>query len=178
MDEETAGKTRGAIRRVTIRNVKDTGQTQTASAEVAAGIWRDNVEVMGMYGISSSVPEDGALAIMLSVGGDEGDPVLLPLGNPSNRMGGLAQGDVLIHTSGGDKIHLKADGNLDINLGSAAVLSVPGGVTIDTPKVHITGDLEVDGEVRDHTGTMQKMRDQYNAHGHPDASPPPGPAMD
>jgi len=177
MDEETAGKTRGAIRRVVIRNVNDNGMTQTASAEVAAGIWRDNVEVMGMYGISSSVPEDGALAIMLSVGGDEGDPVLLPVGNPSTRMGGLKAGDVALYTKGGDKIVLMADGTLDINIGGEAVLVIPGGMMIETPTVHITGDLEVDGEVRDHTGTMQKMRDQYNAHGHPDASPPPGPAM-
>jgi len=178
MDEETAGKIRGAIRRVVIRNVNDHGMTQTASTEVTDGIWRDNVEIMQPYGFSSFVPEDGSLGFLIATGADESDPVLLPVGNPSNRMGGLAAGDVLIHTHAGDRIHLKASGDLEIMLGAAAVLTIPGGMVIETPKVHITGDLEVDGEVRDHTGTMQKMRDQYNAHGHPDASPPPGPKMD
>jgi len=178
MDEETAGKLRGMIRRVVIRNVNDHGMTQTASAEVADGIWRDNVEIAQGYGVNSHVPEDGALAILLAGGADEGDPVLLPIGNPSTRMGGLNAGDVALYTKGGDRIVLLADGTLDINIGGEAALVIPGGVTIETPKVHITGDLEVDGEVRDHTGTMQKMRDQYNVHGHPDAAPPPGPAMD
>jgi len=178
MDEETAGKLRGLIRRVVIRNINDNGMTQTASAEVTDGIWRDNVEIAQIYGLNSHTPEDGALGIMLANGGDEGDPVILPLGNPSNRMGGLAAGDVALYNKGGDRIVLMADGTLDINIGGEAVLVIPGGMVIETPKVHITGDLEVDGEVRDHTGTMQKMRDQYNQHGHIGAAPPPGPLMD
>jgi len=178
MDEETAGKLRGLIRRVVIRNVQDGGMTQTASAEVADGIWRDNVEIMQPYGFSSFVPEDGSLGLLIATGADESDPVLLPVGNPSNRMGGLNAGDVELYTKGGDRIVLLADGTLDINIGGEAVLVIPGGMTIETPKVHITGDLEVDGEVRDHTGTMQKMRDQYNAHGHIGAAPPPSPTMD
>ncbi len=61
MDKETADKIRGMVRRVPLKNIRDTGEMQTASVEVADGIWRDDVEIMQPYGFASHVPEDGAL---------------------------------------------------------------------------------------------------------------------
>jgi phage gp45-like len=89
MDDETANKLRGLIRRATIKNVRDDGETQRCSVEVAEGIWRDDVEILQIFGLATNVPEDGALALVLAVGGDEGDLVVLAIANPSRRMGGL-----------------------------------------------------------------------------------------
>lgn len=104
MDSETAGKVRGQIRRVIIKNVNDKSGTQTAGIQVAKGIWRDNVEILQPFGIAGSVPADGAVGIALAVGGDEGDMVVLPLTNPSKRFGGTNAGDSGLYTSGGDYI--------------------------------------------------------------------------
>ncbi|NVM42659.1 phage baseplate assembly protein, partial [Ochrobactrum intermedium] len=69
MDHETASKVRGIVRRVVLKNVNDDGETQTASVEVAPGIWRDKVEIMQPYGLATSAPEDGALAVAVAIGG-------------------------------------------------------------------------------------------------------------
>lgn len=111
-DHETTSKIRGMVRRVVLKNIKDDGEAQTASVEVADGIWRDNVEISQVYGLSSHAPEDGALAIVLAIGGDEGDMVALPVGNPSKRLGGLGKGEVGIYNEHGDKIVVDAGGNI------------------------------------------------------------------
>ena len=140
MDHETASKVRGLARRVVLKNVDDSGETQTASMEVADGILRDKVEIMHPYGFTSAVPEDGALGIAIAIGGDEGDQVLLPVANPSTRMGGLKAGDVGISNAHGDKMVLTAGGDLNITSG-ASVTIVVGGVTfkISAGGVEITG---------------------------------------
>lgn len=124
MTKEIVDKIRGMARRVTVKDIKDDGETQTASIEVADGVWRTDVEILQPYGISSTAPEDGAVAIALAVGGDEGDIVLLPIANPSNRMGGLGKGDVGIYTKGGDRIIGRASGGIEIVAASSISLKV------------------------------------------------------
>lgn len=179
MDDETASKTRTMIRRVVIKNFDDSGQTQTASVETAENIVHDKVEILQPYGFATNPPEDGALGIALSVGGDEGDQVILPVSNPANRMGGLAAGDSALYNAGGDQVILRADGTLEIKVGGNATLEIPSGITIKTSKMLVDAEmLECTGDIKDKNGTMQSMRDQYNGHGHPDASPPPSPKME
>lgn len=126
MDHETAGKMRGMIRRVVLKNVADDGETQTASVEVADGIWRDKVEVLQPYGVATSVPEDGAVALVLAVGGDEGDLVMLPVANPSTRMGGLKPGEVGLYNRHLDRLVVKDDGTIDADAGTAVAFNVNG----------------------------------------------------
>jgi len=136
MDKDTADRLRGMIRRVRLRSIDDSQETQRASAEIAEDIWRDGVEVLQPDGYAGVTPEDGALAIMLSIGGDEGDAVLLPVSNPSKRMGDLKPGDRGIYTPHGDKLLLTAAGT--------AVLQVAAGVTIEAESVTIvTGGVTV-----------------------------------
>ena len=51
-------------------------------------------------------------------------------------------------------------------------------LNIKAANSNFDGNITCTGDVSDANGTMQEMRDQYNAHGHPDASPPPSPAME
>lgn len=127
MDKETADKMRGMVRRVTLKNVRDDGETQRASVEVADGIWRDDVEIMQPYGFASHVPEDGALALVLAVGGDEGDLVVLPIGNPSKRMGGLKAGEVGVYNEHGDRLVMTAGGALNVETGASVSIKTPAG---------------------------------------------------
>lgn len=140
MDKETADKIRGAVRRSTLKNIRDDGQTQRASVEVADGIWRDDVEVLQAYGVATHVPEDGALALVLAVGGDEGDLVVLPIGNPSKRLGGLKPGEVGVYNEHGDKIVITAGGDINITSGNSLTVTI-GGVSfkISAAGVAITG---------------------------------------
>ena len=125
---EVMNKLRGLIRRVTVKNIKDGGQMQTASAEVAEGIWRDDVEIWHPYGLLSVPDEDGALGISLSIGGDEGDMALLALSNPSQRMGGLLKGDVGLANKHGDRVLVRASGGVEIKAANSFTAKI-GGVT-------------------------------------------------
>lgn len=140
MDKETADKTRGMIRRVVLKNIKDDGQTQTASIEVADGVWRDDVEIMQPYGTASHPPADGALAIALAVGADQGDLVVMPASNPSKRMGKLPEGAVGLYNEFGDKVLILPDGKVQIS-GATSLEATFGGVIfrISAEGVDITG---------------------------------------
>ena len=129
MEQDTANKLRGMTRRVTLKNIRDDGETQRASIEVASGIWRDDVEILHPFGLTSVAPEDGATAVAIAIGGDEGDMVVLPVANPSKRMGGLPAGGVGLSTDHGDKIVLLPDGGISIKAGAGVTISV-GGVTV------------------------------------------------
>lgn len=140
MDKETADKLRGIIRRGTLKNIKDDGQTQTASVEVAEDVWRDDVEIHQIYGLSTHAPEDGALAIVIAIGGDEGDLVVLPIANPSKRLGNLSEGDVASYNRHGDKFVIGDDGTIEAKAGASFSVKV-GGVTfaVSPEGVDITG---------------------------------------
>lgn len=123
---EIFNKLRGMVRRVTVKNINDTGQMQTASAEVAEGIFRDDLEIMLPYGFVSMPDDDGAVGIAVAVGGDEGDMVLLPLSNPSQRMGGLSKGDVGLANRFGDRVIVGANGGITLQASASITLKVDG----------------------------------------------------
>ncbi|MGM5087995.1 phage baseplate assembly protein domain-containing protein [Rhizobium sp. 814_E9_N1_1] len=140
MDNETASKMRGMVRRATLKNIKDDGQTQTCSVEVAEGVWRDDVEIMQPYGFASHVPQDGALAIVLAVGSDEGDIVVLPVANPSKRLGKLGEGDVGLYGQHGDRMTISDGGTIELQAGASVSVKISG-VTfvVSADGVDITG---------------------------------------
>jgi len=140
MEHETAGKVRGMVRRVVLKNVSDSGEAQTASVEVADGIWRNDVEIMQPYGLAGSTPEDGATAIALAVGGDEGDLVLLPASNPSKRMGGLKAGEVGMYDQSGNRIILGSGGIISLFAATAFHITIGGvSVVISEAGLEVTG---------------------------------------
>lgn len=126
---EIVNKLRGLVRRVTVKDIKDDGQMQTASAEVAEGVWRHDLEIMHPYGFLSVPDDDGAVGVALAIGGDEGDMVILPLANPSQRMGGLGKGDVGLSNKFGDRIIIRAGGGIEVQAASSISYKV-GGVSM------------------------------------------------
>lgn len=140
MDKETADKTRGMVRRGVLKNIKDDGQTQTASVEVAEGVWRHDVEIMQPYGSASHVPADGSLAVVLAIGGDQGDLVVMNVSNPSKRLGKLPEGAVGNYNEHGDRVLVLPDGTVQVAAGKALDVTV-GGVKfrVSAEGVDITG---------------------------------------
>lgn len=127
MSKELVDAVRGMIRRVTLRNIKDDAATQTASIEVADGVWRDDVEIHQPFGFASNPPEDGALGIAIAIGSDQGDITLLPLGNPSKRMGKLPKGAVGIYNEHGDKVMILPGGGVVVQAASSFKAEAGGG---------------------------------------------------
>lgn len=140
MDKSTADKIRGMARRVVLKNINDDGETQTASVEIAPGIWRDKVEILQPYGLATSVPEDGALALAIAVGGNEDDLIIMPVANPSTRLGGLNAGETALYNRHGDGILIGDDGNINVKAGASVTFTVQGiKVVISGSGVDITG---------------------------------------
>lgn len=171
MEKDTADKVRGMVRRVVLKNIVDDGETQTASVEIAPGIWRDKVEIQQPYGIASSVPEDGAVGLAIAIGGNEDDLAIVSIGNPSSRMGNLKPGETALYNQHGDGVHVGADGVVTIQAGTSIVLKV-GGVTVTVSPEGIDID---GGTVRNDSVVIDKT------HTHTDvvpggglSGPPPG----
>ncbi|MBR0681905.1 hypothetical protein GXW74_15530 [Roseomonas eburnea] len=179
MDEATAMALRGLVVRAVLRGTDDAGETQTAEAETHDGVLRSGVEVLQPFGLASRPPADGGYTILLAVGGDQGDMVALPLACPSARYGALEPGETVIHDAAGNRLHFRNGGLVEVRAQNGIAVQVGGTVLeVTATGVAITGDLVVSGQVSDGNGSMQEMRDRYNAHGHPGASAPPGPLMD
>jgi phage gp45-like len=105
----------------------------------------------------SSIPLTGSACILGFLQG-RGHPVCWAVEGYNERPEGAVDGDVwLYHLLSGARIHLKADGTIDI----AAT------------NVNITGNLNAGGNVADANGTMQEMRDIYNSHNHGGVGPTP-----
>ncbi|UZZ12191.1 phage baseplate assembly protein V [Ectopseudomonas mendocina] len=118
------------------------------------------------YGITS-VPHGGAEAVVASVGGARAHLVALVVDDRRYRMSGLKGGEVAIYDDLGQSVHLTREGIVIKGAGLPLAF-------VDCPVVTMDGDLEVAGNVRDHTSTMQGMRDIYNDHHHGGPGPTPG----
>lgn len=154
MDKDTADRLRSMTRRVTLKNVRDDGETQRASVEVAEGIWRDDVEILQPAGFAGAPVEDGAVAVAVAIGGDEGDLVVLPPSNPSKRMGQMPQGAAGIYSSAGDKLVINPDGTAVLHVAGAlrveaqTILLKAGGVTVTIG----AGGVAIEGGTVTHNG--------------------------
>ena len=144
-----------------VQSANDAGAAQTVTVTTHDGVTRADVPVMQPYGFSSSAPIDGAVTLVLSVGGDAGDPVALTVGNLSFRFGKLGTGEVVMHDLDGNRVHIRAGGTIEVWAASQ--------VTINAPNVVINGNLTVSGDISDQNGThgtVAVLRGDYNAHKH------------
>lgn len=184
MDKETADAVRGIARRVTIRKINDDGEMQTASVEVADGLVREDVEVLQAFGQVSHSAEDGGLAIALALGCDQGDIVILPIGNPSTRMGKSPKGTVGHANASGDRILIYPDGRIEASAAASILAKVgdvsltlsPGSIvaTVGGATITVTGGrVDIDGAELYNNGIYVGT-----SHGHVSAPPgPPGPPV-
>lgn len=178
MDQATAMALRGLAVRAVVQGIADAGEVQTVVVETHDGVVRSDVEVLGQFGLSS-VPPEGAIAVLLALGGDQGDMVALPLPCPSARFGGLQPGETVLHDAAGNRMHFRNGGLVEVHASTSMTVAVDGTqLVVEAGRVRIVGDLEVTGQVSDAAGSMQEMRDRYNAHGHPGAPGSPSPIMD
>jgi len=132
-------------------------------------------ELFQHYGFSSA-PLAGAEYLVIPVGGKSGHAVVVASEDGRYRLK-LQDGEVSLYTDEGDYVHMKRGRVIEV-VTDDLVFKVKNKVRFETPLVemsgdqHIAGSIKADGEIADHTRSMQEDRDLYNEHGHPDGPPP------
>lgn len=152
---ELAYALRGLITRGVVGKTDDTGETQVVDVTGRHGARLTKVEVAQPYGFASNAPA-GGLVVLLAVGGDAGDVVALPVGAPSSRMGKLAPGEAAIYGQDGSRVHIKADGSIDIVSSKAVTARVPGVGAVEIAESFVRGRME-SGEKFAATGGVAKL---------------------
>ncbi|CAM5520257.1 phage baseplate assembly protein V [Eoetvoesiella caeni] len=160
------------LSRGTLRLVNDGTKLQEVQVALLGGnpAWAERFQ---QYGYTSH-PLVGAEAIVVKVSGASAHPVALSVDDRRYRPKGLKPGEVCLYTDEGDEIRFKRGRVISVIAGSKVEVTAPEAVfncstsvTLNTPKVIATGDIEAAGQIRDGVGTMQGIRDTYNGHDHP-----------
>ena len=129
--DEVIQQLRGMAVRGVVGSTDDTGDVQTATLNTHDDVTRSLVEIHQPYGHASLPPDDQPGTIVLSLGGDQGHQVALQLFS-AYRFGKLAKGEVAVYDAGGNRLHLKAGGNVDL-LAAALLRIVAHAITVSAP---------------------------------------------
>lgn len=145
---------------------------QTGQVAMLAGETRDAVERVQPFGLTSA-PVAGADVLVLCMGGNRDHPVVVGVDDRRYRPSGMQPGEVCLYSAYeggvGHRILLKADRSIEIS-GDVLVLKADTKVRVEAPMLECTGQVK---DLCDGAGmTMEGMRTDYNAHGHPGGSPP------
>lgn len=140
MIKELAMQLRGLVTRATVSTVDDTGETQTATLQGRAGAEMTEVEILQPFGFAST-PPDGGLVIVLAVGGDQGDPVALPIAAPGSRMGKVPAGEAVLYGKDGSRVHVKADGSIDVISSKVVHVAIPDVAEFDVTMTYVRGKM-------------------------------------
>lgn len=108
----------GLVAKALVNAVVDTGEIQLVKVSTFDGTTLDGVERLQPYGDSSSPPPESE-AIVVNI---NGSPVVIVCDSGAYRVTGLASGEKVVYSMFGQRIHLKADGSVEI--------TAPGGVSV------------------------------------------------
>jgi phage baseplate assembly protein V len=152
----------------------DTGPVQTQQVRLGADDIRDALPRLAEYGLTSMPPE-GSDAIVLFPAGDRGSGVIIATGHQTYRLKSLKAGEVALYDNLGQSVYLTQAGIVVNGGGLPMKFTNTPSVTLDTPTVHCTGNLDVDGnivaqgDISDHNNkSMADMRTVFDGHDHND----------
>lgn len=133
------------------------------------------------YGFASS-PLPGSDNVSVNAAGDNSVGVVIATGDQRYRPRGMAGGEVQMHDNagnilyfqGGTLVKLVATKDLSVTAtgGNITVTATSGTITLQSPTVHVIGDLRVSGDIFDHSDdatrySMAEMRAFDRNHTHP-----------
>lgn len=145
------------VGRGVLQALESNGSAQRLQVSLLPSELRGRIDHAQGFGLHT-VPLVGSECVVVFPGGNRGDGLALVVADARHAPQDLVGGEVCLYDANGQRVVLRADGSVLIQTDGRLV---------------VEGDLEVSGDVRDATGTMQAMRDAYNAHSHPGASGPP-----
>ncbi len=126
--------------------VDDSGPVQMIQARFGPLEVIDNVPLPHDFGFTSHPPV-GSDVLAAFLGSNRKSGVVVTVGSQAYRMKNLKSGEVAIYDALGQSVHLTTAG-IVINGGGLpmSITNTPG-ITLDSPAVHVTGSLSVDGTV-------------------------------
>lgn len=122
----------------------------------------EDVEVIQHVGFASYIPEEVKVVLIPQQGKTSKAVIVATKGGAI--VVDVATGETCIYDQFGHSVWLKEDG-----------IHIKGDLFVDG-NIESTQDIKADGQVQDHKGTMQQIRDTYNGHVH-GSSPGPNKAM-
>lgn len=163
------------ISRGVVRRSDDARKVRELQVAALAEETLGEVEHFQEYGFTSR-PLPGCEVIGVCLGGHRSHMVAIASEDRRHRLRPLQPGEVAMYTDEGDRIVMKRGRVIEVVAGTQLAVTAPEvtvtaetSITLDTPEVSISGNLTAAGEVKDHTSTMQEMRDIYNGHTHTDS---------
>lgn len=156
-------KIRLAIGRAIVKLITDSTKIQELQLQLLSDELRARVERFQDYGFTS-VPMEGAEAIVLFVGGDRSHGIAVKVDDRRYRKKDLEPGEVCMYTKNGDYVLIKDGGIIEVKASDELKVDAP--LATFTGDVHVEGNITCDGDVSDANGSMQEMRDTYNSHKH------------
>lgn len=146
------------ITRGVVHLVNAAAKCQLLQIEMLGEEVKDKVEHLEPYGYTSC-PHEGAEVVAVFPDGDKSHGVVIVVADRRYRLKGLKAGEVALYSDEGDKIVLRRGRRIEIE-------TLTLDVKADTKVIFDTPLLECTGDIKDKTGTMQTMRNQYNPHEH------------
>jgi phage baseplate assembly protein V len=146
---------------------RDDGNVQLLQVQLGDKEIHDNLPRLAEFGFTS-MPPDGAHAVVLFVGGDRSNGVVIATGHIATRLKNLQPGESALYHADGKHVYLKADRiEIDakgqpVNVISASEVNVTasgpvnvtagGGATINAEttingSLHVTGNVTSDADV-------------------------------
>lgn len=129
-----------------IKTGSDTGAAQQQQVTLGPFETFDNVPRLSEYGFNSMPPPESD-AVLIFVGGNRVDGVIIATGNQTYRMRSLKPGEVSISDNLGQSVYLTQNGIVVSGAGLPVLVTNTPEITLDTPLTRITGDAEIDGNL-------------------------------
>lgn len=154
-----------------ITAIDDSGPVQRAQLKLGYAEVRDRTPVMQLFGLSAfpPLPSD---AVLVFIGGDRSNGVVIATNNQGSRPTGQSEGESTLYNAHGMSVYLSKSGivvnagNQPVTVNNATTVTVnaSGDVIFNCPLLKVSGDIIDNYGTNSHT--MAGMRQIYDEHTH------------
>lgn len=134
------------IGRARVTAVDDRGSVQILQVRTSAVNVQDDVPRLAEYGLASH-PPIGSDAVTLSIAGGATDTVVIATGHQSSRPTSLAEGEVMLYDTRGQRVYVSAAGIRVVGTNLPIDVTTSGDVTVHAANIRIVGNLTVTGTI-------------------------------
>lgn len=144
---------------------------------------RDDTPRIAEFGLTSRPPE-GSDVLVVFLGGDRSKGVVVATAHQASRPKGLLVGETMLYDLWGKSVYLTKDGGIvveakgapvTVNNATTVTINAAESVELDTPLLHVTGDIVAGGNITDSVRSMADDRKLFNLHTNGSGTTTPSP---